>query len=65
MEPRTDTVSWLATVPTSDVNFKGALERATTHEIRAALDRTRGKPGHATRTRTLEARLRNLQRQAK
>lgn len=61
---RADILSWLTTVPVSDVNFKGNLESATADEIREALNRTRGKTGHTTRTKTLERRLRNLERQA-
>lgn len=50
-------------ISTSGINFKGALERATADEVRAALDRTRGKPGNTTRTKVLERRLRKLERQ--
>lgn len=65
MQPRTDTVSWLSNVPTSDNNFKAALDRATPNEIRQALDRTRGKTGHTTRTKVLERRLRKLEKHSK
>lgn len=61
---RKDILSWLTTVPVGDINFKSNLENATADEIREALERTRGKHGHVTRTKTLERRLRKIERQA-
>jgi hypothetical protein len=52
-------LKWLE-VPTSDANFKGALERADEATIRAALDG--GIPLNATKKKTLETRLRQLQK---
>ncbi|MCL2062068.1 MAG: hypothetical protein FWH03_05530 [Firmicutes bacterium] len=53
-------VSCLITVPSTDCNFKGALNEATIEDINKALkdERCTGK----TKRQTLEARLRKLQK---
>ena len=61
---RPNTLSWLTTVPAGDANFKATLAQASVDEVREALERTRGKPGHTTRTKVLERRLRKLEREA-
>jgi|GEM_PF-6257128 len=45
------TLAWLTSTPTTDPNFKYHLERAATEEVRAALERVRGKTGHPARER--------------
>lgn len=61
----TDNVRWLMTTPSSDCNFKAALERATSEEIRATISNLDGKCGVKTKLKALESELRRRNKQAK
>lgn len=52
-----DNVSWLVTCPSSDLNFKNHLKRATAEEIREALAAIEGKKETKTKTKALLAAL--------
>lgn len=68
-----DNIGWLTTVPSTDINFKGALKRATDDEIRESLRimdvqyrLLTGKPiGNKTRIAALERELRKRERREK
>ena len=54
----TDNISWLMTVPSTDCNFKSALDRSTDEEIRAAIESLEGKNNVKTKLKALRAELR-------
>lgn len=59
-EPVSHDLSCLITVPASDVNFQGALERADVATINAALAAIVGKPETKTKELALRRRLKKL-----
>lgn len=56
-------VSWLVTVPSSDGNFKGHLERASHWVIQYALALVDGRDGHKVRIEALERQLQRVRAQ--
>lgn len=60
-----DNVSWLTTVPASDMNFKLHLQYATVEEINEALTiiETKGIEGNVSRIAALTKELRKRARQ--
>lgn len=56
------TLSWLTSVPVTDLNFKHSLERANRATVEAALDEVRTKAGVKTKVKALEVRLRAIQK---
>jgi len=56
-------VSWLFSVPPGDVNFKGALEKASLAALRYVLILVRGQKGQKTRAETLQRQIRKLEKQ--
>lgn len=58
----TDNIRWLTTTPSSDCNFKSALERASDEEIRAAISNLGGKSGVKTKLKALNAELKRRAR---
>jgi hypothetical protein len=54
---------WLVHTSATDINFKGALERANVATIQAALAEVVGKPGHKVREKALQAQLQKLSRE--
>jgi len=57
-------LNWLTGVPAGDVNFKQTLKHANAETIQAALDQIGGEPGATTQKKALEARLRQLSKEA-
>ncbi|EOS27654.1 hypothetical protein C806_00101 [Lachnospiraceae bacterium 3-1] len=60
-------ISWLTTVPATDVNFKSHLKMATTEEIKEAISIMdgQGRKGNASRITACERELRKRDRRRK
>lgn len=58
----TNNISWLMTTPSTDCNFKSALERATNEEIQTTISNLDGKKNVKTKLKALEAELRRRAR---
>lgn len=56
-------ISWLTTVPATDMNFKNHLQYATVEEIKEALSIMNGKEGNASRIAALSRELRKREKQ--
>lgn len=61
----TNNISWLMTVPSTDCNFKSALERATNEEIQTTISNLDGENGVKTKLKALEAELRRRNKKVK
>ncbi len=60
-------ISWLTTVPATDVNFKSHLKMSTTEEIKEAISIMdgQGRKGNASRITACERELRKRDRRRK
>ncbi len=58
-------ISWLTTVPATDMNFKNHLQYATVEEIKEALSIMNGKEGNASRIAALSRELRKRDKKLK
>jgi hypothetical protein len=58
-------ISWLTTVPATDMNFKNHLQYATVEEIKEALSIMNGKEGNASRIASLSRELRKRDKKLK
>ena len=58
-------ISWLMTVPATDMNFKNHLQYATVEEIKEALSIMNGKEGNASRIAALSRELRKRDKKLK
>lgn len=54
-------VSWLTTVPASDINFVNNLKAASAEEVREALKIIEGKPHTKTKEKALRAALKKME----
>ena len=60
-------ISWLTTVPASDLNFKNHMQRATVEEIKEALSimTGNGEKGNASRIAALSRELRKREKESR
>lgn len=57
----TKTIDWPTTVPASDINFKGALQRASAEEIEEAMKMIDGRSGVKTKMAAFRMEIRRLE----
>lgn len=58
-------ISWLTTVPATDMNFKNHLQYATVEEIKEALSIMNGKEGNASRIAALSRELQKREKESR